>query len=913
MPYSSLISKVRCHNPNKNRSRIANKNYLTYIATREGVEIGNVNDIDDLLTETHLLNKDLNDDVIYQGANNENYMRYMANRPRSHGLFGNIVTDDLDKVAKQVSELTRQGKCIYRGIINLWEKDAEALGLTNKESWNLYLNKVMPDIARELGLSYNISWVAAFHAEKSHPHIHYELWDNTDKVKSPYIHTSVQHKIRKLLSDNLFDSDYENVIKEVYKSERDELNKIRNNSRNSMTNTVKDIMDFLDDIPGTKLDKLPSRITSSEVEILSKELAGLVDMLPVKGSVDYAYLPKEVKEKVDVITSQLFERTDLKKELQEYLKAVEDGQKLLGKTNFDITIALDNAGRDINSRIGNIVAKHAKKLKEHNNALETILTREENSHTSIPDPKEESVIDTGSHADDSYDDYLKNGFLETIPEKRYSSDMAFHIHWSDTYKEALKYLYNSDNQDFQKAFDLLKKEASHGNVLAIHDIGKMYEKGLGIPSDGKLATLYYSKALTGFLELEEKKPTEYVEYRIGKMFDASKGTEQNYNEAAHWYQKAADQNYKYAQYSLGMLYLHDKLSVETPITYKIDSNYEKAFDLFHASEKQGNAYAAFELAKMYKTFVNPERSNLYYKSALSGFLSMSLKREDDNLLYRIGKMYYDGTGTEKDNNKAVHFLERASKLNNENAQMILAKLYLKTNCLPKILEAIQCLRKLSEAGNEQSQYALGKYFFENMNTYRNPDEAWALLSKSAEQGNLFAHNVLGKICYANKDLGNALFYYSVAGEKGNDSAQYALGKLYIDLDSVYFNPVKAVHWYTQAAEQGNQYAQYQLGKLYLWGKYIQKDEEKGYYWLHKSKEQGNEFASKALDAYENYKNNVVKGIAFGMIKSVFNTITNQKNKTAAINNDKSFISHSKQSLKEQLRKQQTCKGTLELE
>jgi len=139
MPFSPLISKIRCHNPNRKRSGIANRNYLTYIATREGVDISDINNIDDLMKTSEILEKDLDENIVHKEASNENYMRYMAKRPRSHGLFGNIKTDDLNYVASLVADLTKEGKNIYRGIISLSEKDAEALGFTNKEKWQLFL------------------------------------------------------------------------------------------------------------------------------------------------------------------------------------------------------------------------------------------------------------------------------------------------------------------------------------------------------------------------------------------------------------------------------------------------------------------------------------------------------------------------------------------------------------------------------------------------------------------------------------------------------------------------------------------------------------------------------------------------------------------------------------------------------
>ena len=108
MPVKPLVSKIRVHNPNKRGSSKANTNYVTYIATREGVSLEQVKDVDDLLQVDGMMKKDLDETVIHQEANNEDYLEYMAKRPRSHGLFGNIDTDDLKAVAREVSRVSNR-------------------------------------------------------------------------------------------------------------------------------------------------------------------------------------------------------------------------------------------------------------------------------------------------------------------------------------------------------------------------------------------------------------------------------------------------------------------------------------------------------------------------------------------------------------------------------------------------------------------------------------------------------------------------------------------------------------------------------------------------------------------------------------------------------------------------------------
>ena len=78
-------------------------------------------------------------------------------------------------------------------------------------------------------------------------------------------------------------------------------------------------------------------------------------------------------------------------------------------------------------------------------------------------------------------------------------------------------------------------------------------------------------------------------------------------------------------------------------------------------------------------------------------------------------------------------------------------------------------------------------------------------------------------------------------------------KLYLSGEHVTKNVETAVHYLGLCAEKGNQYAQYVLGKLYLCGRDVSRDREKAVEYLTASAEQGNLYASfllEHLDAYQ---------------------------------------------------------------
>ena len=78
------------------------------------------------------------------------------------------------------------------------------------------------------------------------------------------------------------------------------------------------------------------------------------------------------------------------------------------------------------------------------------------------------------------------------------------------------------------ASTLFQQEAQKGNALAMHDLGRMLADGLGRKIDMQAAHVWYSKALAAFYAVERQKKKRYAEYRIGKLYAAGLGCEQDY-------------------------------------------------------------------------------------------------------------------------------------------------------------------------------------------------------------------------------------------------------------------------------------------------------------------------------------------------------------------------------------------------
>jgi len=116
--------------------------------------------------------------------------------------------------------------------------------------------------------------------------------------------------------------------------------------------------------------------------------------------------------------------------------------------------------------------------------------------------------------------------------------------------------------------------ADRGDPDAQYYLGLCYEEGRGIPANKQKAfELFYKSAARGRAR---------AQYRVGWAYAESK----NWGEASKWIQKAVDQGYSSAQYTMGISYLKGR---------GVPKNERKGIELLTAAAKQGLKQATDEL------------------------------------------------------------------------------------------------------------------------------------------------------------------------------------------------------------------------------------------------------------------------------------------------------------------------------
>ena len=661
-----------------------------------------------------------NADVI---GNRQNFVGYMAMRPGvqkrgSHGLFNE--KDEpiiLDRVANEIAN--HKGN-VWSHVISLRREDAIRLGYDNSEAWRQLVMRHISDIAKNQKISLcNLKWYAAFHDTTHHPHIHLLVY--SENTKEGFLTNEGINKIRSAFANDIFKDDLQSIYQEQTLS-RDELKAVSKTEFKSIVRKVQQ-----------------GGFENPQLENLIRKLYS--QLQNVKGKKVYGYLPQEVKETVNSIFSELAKDDNIRQLYEKWCSLECLKYKSYTQKEKELPPLVDNK---VFQPVRNMIIRTVLDMNDFSKISEPEFLENsdgilENFSEEIPlqfDESEQSENDKVAFSDN--DDLTAEDFIwsgenaVTVDTVDYQSQSKYYLKWSTVYKEACKIIYNKQSklEDFQKAEQLLLNESRSGNVLAIHDLGKLYStEKLGEKNDEKSFS-FYREALHALTVIEPNADSmlpyepryeglnmksadmrSYVWYRIGKMHCYGLGTEQDYEKAFEWFLKSAQEGNKFAQYSLANLYYYGN---------GVEKDLSQAFLWYRKSSEQGQPYAPYAVAQMYDkgeyVSQSEETAQRYYKVALSGFLELESKGQaDDNLYYKLGAMYKKGLGTEIDIPKAIEYFEKSAE--NMWSTYQLGRLYLfGAEGVEKDKEkAAQWLTKSANDGNEYAQNMLDDMgHFENM-------------------------------------------------------------------------------------------------------------------------------------------------------------------------------------------------------
>ena len=867
---SQLIVTSRYLKNGNQKNKTKRRNYTKYIATRETVEIRSQKFVDRNANATknqeQLINNLINDfpeskryleyedyereptienagelisTIVERNAdvvgNRQNFVGYMAMRPGvekrgSHGLFNEknepII---LNQAANEIAE--HKGN-VWSHVVSLRREDAVRLGYDNSDAWRELVKRHISDIAKAQNIPLcNLKWYAAYHDTTHHPHIHLLVYSTNPK--QGFLTKAGIDKIRSAFANDIFHDDLQSIYQEQTVS-RDELKAVSKNEFESIVNII-----------------ASNDHTDPQLEELIRKL--YIQLQNVKGKKVYGYLPKEIKETVNKIFSELAKDENIRQLYDKWCSL----ERLKYKTyTLKETELPELSANKVFQPLRNMIIRTVLNMKPF----------DANTEIEGSEPNDEYFDNTPQNMSPLFDE------AEPLAEKETDESAAAiknYIKWNDQYKKACKLIYGKDAKlnDFKKAEQLLLSESQRGNVLAVYDLGKLYSTDkLGEKSE-EISIAKYTQALQGFLQIEpnSKKLKPYVQYRIGKMFCYGLGTEQNYQKAFEWFERSAKQKNKFAQFSLANLYYYGS---------GIEKDLSQAFLWYQRSSSQGQPYAAYSIAQMYRygEYVTKDNDTAqrYYKQALSGFLKIeSDDMANDDLFYKLGQMFNLGLGTDSDVTKAIEYFRRSAEMNNKNGLFEYGKALLIGEHIPQDTDsAVKLLEKAVKLKNRNAKRFLALEYISGEHLEQDFEKGIALLTECADSGDVIASYRLGKIYLQGEimpqNLDKAEKYLLLAED--SEYTQYALAKLYLQEEK--YDIQKAVNYFENCAAK-NHWASYQLGRIYLFGaKDIERDKEKAVEWFTKSANDGNEYAQDLLENMERYENAVLANTIFGLFANL---------------------------------------------
>ena len=812
---------------------------LEYNDYQEAPTVQNASQLIAYLAEQTLINGSF-DEV-------SNLVEYAAERPGvvkvgEHGLFSASKNVDLEQAKKELSN--HQGN-IYTHVLSLRREDADRLGFDSQEPWrNLILSKI--DViakAHNIELA-NLHWYGAMHNTGHHPHVHLFVYADDAAPQKPRLDKNGIKQIKSAFAKDIFREEMHNTY--VNKTDyRNELNKQSKALLNELLNN-----------PLEHYDK-------AQLNELLGKMNKLVDVLPEHGKMVYGYMPEKVKHLVDDIQRHLVYDNKILNDLymkycdcqynieQMYinepeLAPIEQNKDFVVIKNEIIKRAVD-IRNEVESYIVHNVSENEINIFNNNQDIEKDID------TLIPAP--EGAFRTASTT-------------AWVPENNIYKRSNYRKHLSYNYLAKI-YPFLNDYQfsggNSEKTFEALRiisEDLDLRTGAACRELADCYFYGKGCVRDINSAFMWYGIAADQFND-------SYAEYRLGQIYyngtneievNRDLGKSYSYKAYSHFvneiensdfftalhYNKdelnyltsvSADDAYK--EYLIGRLYLNG---------YGVELDYSNAFYSFSVSAENGYAHANYYIGNMFYYGLGFEKN---YAEAINYYEKAS-RKGDAYANYRLGKMYLNGEGVDVDLKKAEQYF----KITHEKvatASYDLARLYeIHSDVFGEREREIYALYKkalteLVEQENEMhdtfTEIRVANMYLKGQGTEPDIEKAVEWFNKAAGQDNPDALYQLGYI-YSNEnylvyDREKAYDYYSRAlesyiraeKENLNATAEYRIGRMYINGMGTEINVPEGVSWLERAALNNNAEAAYQLYNLYSEGNGIERAPERAMQFL----------------------------------------------------------------------------------
>lgn len=248
-----------------------------------------------------------------------------------HSLFGtlnnneNVYRMKKSDILAYIKDKVSSGAYVYKTVISLTVEDSEKYGYTTRDDWENLIRANIKIIADEYNIKLeNLDWVASFHTEEEHPHIHLVFYDKSvTKRAKPYVQYD---KIKQKLNYSVYKKDIQPLL--------DEKNSIKKEIKDIFKNNIDEIVSYdANKIFNNKI----AQNSLNEIAVLLKELHKIKDLeykTSKRGSWKMQYQTPEVKEKIRAITNKIIQSSSqIKSEVNLYINACIETEKIKNVNN----------------------------------------------------------------------------------------------------------------------------------------------------------------------------------------------------------------------------------------------------------------------------------------------------------------------------------------------------------------------------------------------------------------------------------------------------------------------------------------------------------------------------------------------------------------------------------------------------
>jgi len=253
------------------------------------------------------------------------------------------------------------------------------------------------------------------------------------------------------------------------------------------------------------------------------------------------------------------------------------------------------------------------------------------------------------------------------------------------------------------------------------------------------------------------------EIKLGAAYLAGRGVQQDYSQAAFWYERAANAGDPLAQNEIGYLYQAGIGVARDPA---------RAVQWYQRAADGGYLEAKVNLGTAYLWGVGVKKDpQLGYE-----LIHQAAVKNCGLADAYLGEMYYFGLGVPVDREAARGWYERGTHAKDSIAESRLAEMLVAGNPSERdLVRATKLFRQSIKGGYVQAQHSLGLILINHPELPAEPNEAIGYFQNASESGVWKSSAILGSLYRDGngvpKDQEKAFYYFKLAQFQGGEAAR----------------------------------------------------------------------------------------------------------------------------------------------